>query len=507
VQIILSAKQAITAMFRQVKFRIFGRRQDPRASADDSVKEQKQLLASLMLKKSAGGIRFLSSFSQQSLWLLNQLDPMSTAYNLQMGVRLKGPLNLEVLKSSLQEIVNRHDVLRTQFALEDAQLLQIVVPYCAVSLPLVDLGALEESERQSAAYRSAWEDTETCFDLSAAPLFRFKLIRTGSDDHILSCVLNHIISDGWSLGTLIRELTALYVAFSTGQTSPLVPLPIQYGDYAQWQREAMASGLLDGQIHYWKRKLSGAPPLLELRTSRIRPGQQTFAGASQILPISTTLIQSLKKLSAEHDATLFMITLAAFQWLLFRYSGQKDLVVGVPVGGRNRLESEELIGLFVNTVVMRTDLSGNPRFLELLARVRTVALEGFCNSDLPFVRVVEELRPVRNARHNPIFQVMFAIIKAAVQSNAFGALQVTPYVIEGGVSPLDMTMNLIECAGEQWLVQFQYNIGLFEHELITRLLGEYVSSLQAIASNPNARLLDLERYNGTDLQQSHPAGA
>ncbi|MGH9692016.1 MAG: condensation domain-containing protein [Candidatus Acidiferrales bacterium] len=447
-----------------------------------------------MLERSDATTRCAASFSQQSLWLLRQFDPLSSAYNLQIGLRLKGPLHYDALKSSLQEIVNRHDVLRTKFALEEDQLLQIVVPHYTVSLPVVDLSSLEESARQVAAYQSAWEETQQRFDLSQEPLFRFKLVRLASNDHVLNCVMDHIVSDGWSLGIWVRELTSLYTACSNGQGSPLAPLPIQYRDYAQWQRESIAGELFETQVGYWKRKLDGAPALLELRTGRVRPQQQTFAGSSQWLPISADVIRGLKSLSAKHDATLFMVAFAAFQWLLSRYSGREDILVGVPVAGRNRWETEELIGMFVNTVVIRTDLAGNPRFRDLVKRVRAVAIEGFCNSDLPFATLVEELHPVRNASYNPIFQVMFAVIKSAVQSNVFGALHVTPYVVASGTSNLDLTVNLIECANEQWLVQIDYNSSLFDNGMMTGLLEDYVSSLQVVLSQPDTRLSDLERY-------------
>jgi hypothetical protein len=506
VPIIRSAKVALAGFLKQAQECVPGRQHSSDNPTDINSEEQKQLLTELMLERANGVTGSPASFSQQSLWLLNQFDPSSSSNNLQIGLRLRGALNYEALKSSLQEIINRHDVLRTKFALEESQLLQVVVPHYEVSLPIVDLSALNASSQQVEAYQSASRETHTRFDLSDVPLFRFQLIRLAPDDHILNCVMDHIVSDGWSLGIWVKELTVLYPAFSNGLGSPLAPLSIQYRDYAQWQRELIASGLFDHQIEYWKKKLSGAASLLELPTGRVRPATQTFGGSSQSVPLSLDLIRELKSLAAKHDATLFMIAFAAFQRLLSRYSGREDIVVGVPVAGRSRAETEDLIGLFVNVVVMRTDLSGNPRFLDLLERVRTVVLEAFCNSDIPFVTLVEELNPVRDPSYNPIFQWMFAVVKSAVQSSTCSAPNVTPYVVASGISRFDLTMNLIECADGQWIAQIEYNSGLFDYALMTGLLRDYASVLQALVSQPNARLSDLERFHGTGKTQHRAAG-
>jgi hypothetical protein len=505
VQIVRSAKETLANILKQAQDSVPGHQAISSENTDISSEEQKQLLSALMLERADGAIKSAASFSQQSLWLLNQLDPSSSANNLQIGLRLKGTLNYDVLKSSLQEIVNRHEVLRTKFALEESQLLQVVEPHYEVSVPVVDLSALDTPAQLTEAYQSAWRETQKRFDLSDLPLFRFQLIRLASDDHILNCVMDHIVSDGWSLGLWTRELTVLYAAFSNGLPSPLAPLLVQYRDYARWQRELIASGLFEHQIEYWKRRLSGAAPLLELPTGRIRPATRTFRGSSQSLPLSKDLIGELKNLAAKHDATLFMIAFAAFQQLLSRYSGREDILVGVPIAGRNRAETEDLIGLFVNVVVMRTDLSGNPRFVDLLERVRAVVLEAFCNSDVPFVTLVGELNPARDPSYNPIFQWMFAVVKSAVQSNDSLALHVTPYVVASGISRFDLTMNLIECADEQWIVQIEYNSDLFDDALMNNLLRNYASLLDAVVSKPNARLSDLVRFHDKNVRQNRSA--
>jgi hypothetical protein len=495
VKIVRCVKQALRVILKQAQPWVRWRSRLPHYTADLKVEQQRRLLTQLMLDrsldKSKGAEKFVASRAQRSLWFINQFDSASSAYNLQIGLRLTGELNLTALERSMQEIVNRHDILRTKFTLDDDQLFQVVAPNHRVSLSVRDISPLPEPDRHAEAYQLVLREMQLSFDLAQIPLFRFTLIRLASDQNILNCVMNHIICDGWSVGLFVKELTTLYGALSTGQPSPLAPLPIQYCDYAQWQHESLASGLLDSQIDYWRRKLSGAPPLLALSTGCVRPLKQTFGGSSQILPLSQDLIRDLKSISVKHGATLFMITLAAFQSLLSHYANRKDVLIGVPVAGRNRWETEELIGMFVNTIVLRSDLSGNPRFCELLAQVRTVALEALCNSDVPFVRVVEELNPVRSRSYNPVFQVMFAIVKAAVQPDACGPLQVSPYVVSSGTSRFDLTMNLIECADAQWVVQLEYNTSLFDHEPMTRFLGDYVSALHTIAAEPDVRISNL----------------
>jgi hypothetical protein len=327
------------------------------------------------------------------------------------------------------------------------------------------------------------------------------LIRLAPDHHVLICILDHIISDGWSMGIIIRELRILYDAFSSGKVSPLAPLPIQYGDYAQWQRERITGELFRSQIDYWRTKLSGAPPLLDLCADRVRPGRQTLDGASQTVPLSKDLIRDLKSISSERDATLFMVTLAAFNVLLSRYTSETDILIGVPVACRNGVETEQLIGFFVNTVVLRTDLSGNPRFCDLLAQVREVVIEALCNSDTPFVTLVEELKPARSLNYHPIFQVMFAVIASAVQSSHFGALSVSPYVVTSRTSRFDLTMNLIEGGDEHWAVQVEYHTTLFDHERITKMIGHYLSVLAAIAAEPQLHISDLPIPTASEQHQ------
>jgi len=502
---------------RLIKQALRGKHATPKTSAGlqarletEAEVAQKKLLAESMRDGSLGNSRieqrFVASFSQQSLWLVHQFDPASWAYNLQIGLRLTGTLNVNALERSLQEIVDRHNIFRTKFALDDAQLFQVVVPNHKISLPLKDVSNLPEADRHGEAYKLALRETQVSFDLAQVPLFQFTLIRLASDQNILNCVLNHIICDGWSLGLFIKELMTLYAASSVGERLPLAPLPIQYGDYAQWQRESLESGSLDGQIDYWRKKLGGASPLLPFPTSRVRPLKQTFGGASQTLALPQDLIRDLNSLAVKHGATLFMVTLAACQALLSRYANQADIIVGVPAAGRNRWETEELIGLFVNTIVIRTDLSGDPRFCDFLGHVRSVVMEALCNSDVPFVKVVEELNPVRSQSYSAIFQIMFASIRSALQTDTCGPLQVSPYIVPSDSSRFDLTINLIECTDAQWVVRLEYNTALFDHEFMSNFLGDYVSTLRTIVAEPQLQISNL-RIGMPRPEQTNSRGA
>jgi len=480
-------KHPVKAMLAQA--RSWFRRDDPDPPTRQlTIAEQKALLTTLLVERPAEPAKFIASFSQQSLWLVNQLQPKSAAYNLQVGLRLRGHLDRNAIERGLREIVDRHGTLRTKFELDETQLSQIVLPSCPVVLPLTDLGHFDESRRYAEAYALAAGQTQIPFDLSQVPLFRFTLIRLAPEDHILTFVMDHIISDGWSMGLFIQELTVLYESFSTGRESPLTPLPVQYGDYASWQREWVTGQLLDTQIAYWKKKLSGAPPVLQLASGCVRPATQTNEGASQFLALSQQLVRDLQQLAVRHNATLFMIAFAAFTVLLFRYNRQEDLLIGVPVAGRSRMETETLIGFFVNMLVLRTNLRGDPPFCDLLAQVREVAIEAFCNADIPFVQLVEALNPVRSVSYHPIFQVVFAFVRAAARSDRFGALEASPYVVKNRTARFDLTMNLIEGANDQWTVELEYSTALFNHEGITTMLGLYHSFLRTIVANPHLPL-------------------
>ena len=351
---------------------------------------------------------FPTSFAQQRLWFLHQWEPETPLYNIPRSFRLTGWLDIAALEQSVNELVRRHESLRTFFSVVDDQPRQVITPSLTVMLPVMDLSSIPDGERESETLRLATEEARRPFDLSRGPLLRGTLLRLAEQEHVLLLTLHHIISDGWSMGVLFRELSALYDAFSTGKPSPLAELPLQYPDFAVWQREWLQGEVLEGQLSYWKNQLADAPAVLELPTDRPRPPVQSYRGARQSMVLSGELNEALKTLSRQQGVTLFMTLLAAFQTLLHRYTQHDDIIVGSPIAGRNRTEIEGLIGFFVNTLVLRTDLSADPSFRQLLGRVRKAALDAYAHQDLPFEKLVEELHPQRNFSHSPLFQVMFA---------------------------------------------------------------------------------------------------
>jgi thioesterase domain-containing protein len=464
---------------------------------DSDSRQERQLLADLLSETSHADV-YPASLAQQRLWFLEQMQGSSAAYNVHLGLWLRGPLALDSLRASLHEIVNRHDSLRTAFQLERHELRQIVARRLTLSLPVHDVSHSQEPYAE--AYRFAEREVKTPFDLREAPLFRARVIRVTADDHVLLCTMHHIITDSWSMQVLARELEAVYSAFSNGEPSPLPDLPIGYGDFSEWQQHWLGTGQVDQQLTYWKDQLLNAPPLLELSTDGSRPAEQTFQGASRMVQLSDQVIIDVKNLAIRWQTTPFMLLLAAFKTLLYRYSGQPDVLVGVPVAGRNRVETEGLIGFFVNTLVLRDDLSGNPRFSELVGQVRETALDAFANADVPFEKVVEALKPVRNLSYNPIFQIMFSQIKAAVQSHTLGNLTAFPYVVTPTTSIFDLSMSLIEGVDGQWWAQIDHNTDLLQPNRVARMLEDYVEVLQAIVVDPEARILDLP-VAGADRNQ------
>src|SRR6202050_2809554 len=444
-------------------------------------------LADLLLQVSPSV--YSASLAQQRLWFLGQLQGRNTAYNVHLGLWLRGPLNLNALQSAFREMVNRHDSLRTAFRLESGNLQQVVAENCDPEIPLTDLTSVADPTAE--AYQLARLEVEEPFDLSRAPLFRVRLFRATALDHVFLCTMHHIITDAWSLQIFAKELAQLYSAFSQGQAPSLPPLPIRYGDFAEWQLEWFRTDRVQQQVAYWKNKLEGAPALLELPTDAARPPEQTFQGAVEITPISSDIINGIKKVADRCQATSFMVQLAAFKVLFHHYVKHGDIVVGIPVAGRNQMETEGLIGFFVNTLVLRDDLSGNPRFADVVAQVRETILDAFSNADVPFEKIVEVLQPKRNLGFNPIFQVMFATVKAAVRSHAFGDLTAYPYIIGAATSIFDLSLTLIEDIDEHWWVQIEYNTNLFKQERIRRMLADYTTLLEGVVSIPEERILTL----------------
>ncbi len=439
------------------------------------------------------------SFAQQRLWFIDRLEPGSSVYNFPAAVRLTGPLNLAALSRSLDEIIRRHEALRTTFAIADGRPVQLIAPTLKLTLPLVDLQMLPERERESALRRLAAEEAQRPFDLAEGPLIRATVLRLGEDDHVGLLTMHHIVADGWSTGILIRELATLYESYCSARPSPLPELTIQYADFAHWQRQWLDGEVLESQLSYWKQQLAGAP-LLELPTDHPRPAVQSFRGASQTFVLPHNVGESLKALSRREGVTLFMTLLAAFQILLHRYTGQDDLVIGTPIANRNRLEIEGLIGFFVNTLVLRADLSRNPSFSGLLRRVRDTCLGAYAHQDLPFERLVEELRPEPDLSRNPLFQVMFVLRNASPQEIALPGLSLKPVEIDTGTTHFDLTLHVAD--SDHGLVgTLAYNPDLFEAGTITRMLAYFRGLLETVAATPEHRLSDLTALTEAEREQ------
>ena len=449
--------------------------------------DQKQLLVSLL----SGGPKrvFPLSLAQQRLWFLDQLVPGNPAYNVPFGLHLHGNLKLNALELSFWELIRRHEILCARFETDAGRPVQIVED-SVIEMPVIDLTGKGRARRQEEAYKIAVEEARTPFNLSTGPLLRLKLIRLSEDEHLLVCVVHHIVCDGWSLEILVRDLAALYDQHSGGPVASLAYLPIQYGDYATWQREWVAGDLLVSQAQYWKQKLAGAPALLRLPSDFVRPPEQTYDGASQIISIPKQLVQALADFGRKRRATLFMVMLAVFKTLLHSYTGSDDIVVGVPVAGRNSIELEDLVGFFVNTLVLRTDLSGDPQFSDLLLREREVTLDAFAHADLPFEKLVESLNPVRSMSYGPLVQVMFSAVRAT-KLPKFGNLSASPYIFNSRTALFDLSMEFIEDAENQCWLRVEYATSLFGHARLAKLLDHYLTLLKGIAARPELRISSL----------------
>jgi amino acid adenylation domain-containing protein len=430
------------------------------------------------------------SFSQQRMWLLDQLEPDTPTYNISHALQLKGTLDTEALKWSLGEIVSRHESLRTTFEAVDGEPVQVISPTLDTKLPVEDLSGLEQARREAEAERLALEEKRRPFDLERGPLFRSTLLRLAEQEHVLLVSMHHIVSDGWSMGVFWRELGALYEAFSRGEPSPLAELPIQYADYALWQRKWMREEMIDEQLGYWRRQLAELPAL-ELPTDHPRPAVQTHRGGRRSLTLSESLTRELKELSRQEGTTLFMVLLGALQILLSRYSGQEDVAIGTPIAGRTRAETEDLIGFFINTLVMRTDLSGDPSFREVLSQVRETALGAYDHQDLPFEKLVEELQPERDLSRVPLSQVFFALQNMPQEDLKLPDLSVEQQKIESGSVKFDLSFFLSE--EEQGLNgRLVYNADIFDDTTIERMLGHLQTLLGGIVQDPDRRLSGLQ---------------
>ena len=439
------------------------------------------------------------SFAQQRLWFLDQLEPDSPLYNIPIALRLTGSLDLAALERSLDEIVCRHECLRTTFDAVNGQPVQIITAALKVSLPVLELQDLPPLEREAQARQLTIEEAQRPFDLARGPLVRASILRLASDEHILLFNMHHIVSDGWSLDVLTYELATLYQAFCAGQSSPLPDLPIQYADYAAWQRAWLQGETLGKQLAYWRQQLLDVS-VLNMPTDRPRPPMQTFCGGTQAFTISEATSQALRALAQHEQVTLFMLLLAAFKTLLYRYTGQEDIVVGTPIANRQRSEIEGLIGFFVNTLVLRTDLSGIPRFREILGRVRDAALGAYAHQDVPFEMVVDALQPERNLSRTPLFQVMFTLQNAPWEEQALPNLTMQLWEVNNATAMFDLTLSLTETPHEL-LGTIEYNTDLFDDSTIVRMVRHFQSLLDSIAADPDQRLADLAMLPEAERQQ------
>jgi amino acid adenylation domain-containing protein/non-ribosomal peptide synthase protein (TIGR01720 family) len=420
------------------------------------------------------------SFSQQRLWFLDRLEGQSAAYHIAAAMRLNGPLDRDALGKSLNEIVRRHESLRTTFVTADGQPTQRIEPDLFVQMEVEALAARPEVDDLTARIL---REIQNPFDLASGPLFRARLIVLSPSEHVLVLVMHHIISDGWSLGILARELAAHYEAFARGRDPALAPLPIQYADYAQWQRRWLNGERLDRQLQYWKRKLAGSPALLELPADRPRSPEQSYRGATCQCLVDAARLRGMNQLCREQCASLFMGLFAVFAVLLSRYTGRKDLVIGTPISNRNRLETEALIGFFANILAVRLDLNGYPSFCEVLHRVRDAATEAYEHQEIPFEQVVDALQPGRNLSHTPIFQVVFAFQNTRLLRLELAGLAVTPIPVDSGTAKFDLTFEAAETDAGLRIV-IEYNTDLFDGDRIERMASHFDQLLASVIENP-----------------------
>jgi pristinamycin I synthase-3/4 len=440
------------------------------------------------------------SYAQQRLWLIQQLAPHSNAYNIPTAIRVTGRLDLNALNATFSEIVRRHEVLRTTFAFDNGPPRQVVHPPARFELPITDLTPIAAVVRMDHAHRIAEHEARLPFDLEHAPPLRARLLRLDEQDHVLLVTKHHIASDGWSLDVLIKEVGSLYPSFSSGAASPLPELPIQYADYALWERERLQSEELDQHLAYWREQLAGAPPVLELPADRPRPPSQSFRGAQHSFAVPAELTARLKQLSRREGVTLFMTLLATFKVLLHRYTRRDDIVVGSPFAGRGTAETEGLIGFFVNTLVLRTSLAGDPAFRELLARVRVMALGAYAHQDLPFEKLVEETQPERHTTHSPLYQIMFEMQNAAVANLELPGLAMEPLRLDLAAAKFDLTLSMDEL-GDEIAAALNYSTDIFEAETIRRMADHLLTLLEDVAEHADKRVSELELLSTAERQQ------
>jgi len=442
------------------------------------------------------------SFAQRRLWFLDQLAPGIPLYNVPSAMRFRNRLDLKALEKAYSEIVSRHKSLRTTFSTREGEPVQVITPASRQLLPVVDLSELPSAEREREAKRLAEREAMRPFDLSVGPLLRVSVIRLNPEDHFILFTMHHIISDGWSMGVLVREVVTLYEAFATGQPSPLPPLTTHYVDYAVWQKERMKGEVFEKQVEYWKKALTGVSPL-EFPLDHPRAAMQSYRGAVVPVQASPELTTKLKELAQGEESTLFMILMAAWQVLLMRYTGQEDIAVGTPIAGRTQTETEGLIGFFINMLVLRTDLTGAPSLRQLARRVREITLAAFARQEVPFEKLVEELNPERDLRQTPLFQTVVVLQNtpdAADETAQAQKLQLIGLDADGEMAKFELMLTMIERVGQLWGA-IQYKPELFEAATIERLARHFEQLLETIVANPDERIDRLPLLSAAERQQ------
>jgi amino acid adenylation domain-containing protein len=441
------------------------------------------------------------SFAQSRLWFIDQYEGANAIYNIFQGLRLEGKLNIEALEKAVNALIVRHETLRTGFLSSEGEPVQIILPQLTLTIPVTDLGELSLEEQGLQVQHLVTQESHKPFDLKNPPLLRVSLFRLGATTHVLLLTIHHIIADGWSMGVLNRELSHLYQAACQGVSPSLPALPIQYADFAQWQRNWLQGEVLESQLSYWKQQLGGSLPVLELPTDHPRPAIQTYNGGTIFVELSQDLTNALKALSQQEGVTLFMTLLAAFQILLYRYSGQEDIIVGTPIANRNRQEIEPLIGFFVNSLVLRTNLGGNPSFRELLKQVREVTLGAYTHQDLPFEKLVEEIQPERDLSRNPLFQVWFNMINFTGSTLLkLMDLKAENLLSQEIDSKFDLTLYL-ENKDKNIYLQLVYNKTLFNADTIEEMSKHFQQLLKVIVRNPEYPISNLSLLTETERYQ------
>src|ERR1041385_4749932 len=440
------------------------------------------------------------SYAQQRLWFLDQLEPDNAAYNLSTAVQLSGHFELPIMARALNEIVRRHEILRTTIAEEHGQPVQVIHTARQVPVPLVDLTALSPDVKAAMARRLANEEANRPFDLRRGPLLRATVLRLAAEDHVGLFTLHHIVTDGWSMEVLVKEFAGIYEAFTNGRPSPLHELPIQYADFAEWQREKLSGPALNSHLSYWKKQLRGSNGLLELPFDRPRPLVQTYHGGHSSLSLPDKLSNDLRSLTQREGCTLFMTLLAAFQILLYRYSGEPDISVGIPVAGRSRPEVQNLIGFFLNTLVVRSKIDGAATFREFMQQVKETAVGAQAHQDVPFELIVEHVQPERSLTHSPLFQVMFNLLNSPEQPIALPGLDLKPFDARQNGSKFDMTLYVTEADAPLDLV-LAYNTDLFDASTVDQMLRHFQTLLEGITAEPEIPLSQIPLVTGPELQQ------